>query len=90
MNGRDLPVPFGGPLRLRVPRQLGYKSVKYVTRLTLTNSLENFGKGLGSGIGGTESRVRLVRRHLTRARPCTRGVATQEAFHPASLKGPDM
>jgi len=44
MNGRDLPVAFGGPLRLRVPRQLGYKSVKYVTRLTLTNSLENFGK----------------------------------------------
>src|SRR5215469_13936793 len=25
MNGADLPVPFGGPLRLRVPRQLGYK-----------------------------------------------------------------
>src|SRR6185369_11774610 len=28
MNGGELPVPFGGPLRLRVPRQLGYKSVK--------------------------------------------------------------
>src|SRR5215469_13088229 len=31
MNGADLPVPFGGPLRMRVPRQLGYKSVKYIT-----------------------------------------------------------
>jgi DMSO/TMAO reductase YedYZ molybdopterin-dependent catalytic subunit len=48
MNGDELPVPFGGPLRLRVPRQLGYKSVKYITRLTLTDSLKGFGKGLGS------------------------------------------
>jgi len=48
MNGADLPVPFGGPLRMRVPRQLGYKSVKYITRLTLTDSLKPFGKGLGS------------------------------------------
>jgi DMSO/TMAO reductase YedYZ molybdopterin-dependent catalytic subunit len=48
MNGEDLPVPFGGPLRLRVPRQLGYKSVKFITRLTATDSLKGFGKGLGS------------------------------------------
>jgi DMSO/TMAO reductase YedYZ molybdopterin-dependent catalytic subunit len=48
MNDGDLPVSFGGPLRLRVPRQLGYKSVKYVTRLTVTDSLKHFGKGLGS------------------------------------------
>lgn len=48
MNDGDLPVSFGGPLRLRVPRQLGYKSVKYVTRLVATDSLKGFGKGLGS------------------------------------------
>lgn len=48
MNGGDLPVAFGGPLRLRVPRQLGYKSVKYITSLTITDSLKQFGKGLGS------------------------------------------
>ncbi len=48
MNGHDLPVEFGGPLRLRVPRQLGYKSVKYITSLTLTDNLKRFGKGLGS------------------------------------------
>lgn len=48
MNGADLPAPFGGPLRMRVPRQLGYKSVKYITRLTVTDSLKTFGKGLGS------------------------------------------
>ena len=48
MNGAELPVPFGGPLRLRLPRQLGYKNVKFITRLTLTDSLKSFGKGLGS------------------------------------------
>jgi len=48
MNDGDLPVGFGGPLRLRVPRQLGYKSVKYVTRLTATDTMKKFGKGLGS------------------------------------------
>lgn len=48
MNDGELPVAFGGPLRLRVPRQLGYKSVKYITRLTATDSLKPFGKGLGS------------------------------------------
>jgi DMSO/TMAO reductase YedYZ molybdopterin-dependent catalytic subunit len=48
MNDADLPVPFGGPLRLRVPRQLGYKSVKFITRLTITDSMKKFGKGLGS------------------------------------------
>ncbi len=48
MNDADLPVPLGGPLRMRVPRQLGYKSVKYLTRITATDSLKRFGKGLGS------------------------------------------
>ena len=48
MNGGELPVGNGGPLRLRLPRQLGYKSVKFVTRMTVTDSLKGFGKGLGS------------------------------------------
>jgi DMSO/TMAO reductase YedYZ molybdopterin-dependent catalytic subunit len=48
MNGSELPVGNGGPLRMRLPRQLGYKSVKYITRLTVTDSLKGFGKGLGS------------------------------------------
>jgi DMSO/TMAO reductase YedYZ molybdopterin-dependent catalytic subunit len=48
MNDGDLPVSFGGPLRMRVPRQLGYKSVKYVVRLTATDSMKGFRKGLGS------------------------------------------
>jgi DMSO/TMAO reductase YedYZ molybdopterin-dependent catalytic subunit len=48
MNDGDLPVGFGGPLRMRVPRQLGYKSLKYITHLTATDSMKKFGKGLGS------------------------------------------
>ena len=47
MNGADLPVPFGGPLRLRVPRQLGYKSVKFLDRLVLADALDGFGDGSG-------------------------------------------
>jgi DMSO/TMAO reductase YedYZ molybdopterin-dependent catalytic subunit len=48
MNGGELPAEFGGPVRLRVPRQLGYKSVKYLAGITVTDSLKGFGKGLGS------------------------------------------
>jgi DMSO/TMAO reductase YedYZ molybdopterin-dependent catalytic subunit len=48
MNGGELPIPFGEPLRLRVPRQLGYKNVKYITSLTITDNLKGLGKGLGS------------------------------------------
>jgi DMSO/TMAO reductase YedYZ molybdopterin-dependent catalytic subunit len=48
MNGADLPTDHGAPLRMRVPRQLGYKSVKYLARVTVTDTLKNIGKGLGS------------------------------------------
>ena len=49
LNGDALPVGNGGPLRMRVPRQIGYKNVKFITRLTVTDNLKKFGKGLGSG-----------------------------------------
>jgi DMSO/TMAO reductase YedYZ molybdopterin-dependent catalytic subunit len=48
MNGNDLPVPHGGPLRIRLPRQIGYKNIKFITRLTVTDNLKRFGKGCGS------------------------------------------
>jgi len=48
MNDGELPVPFGGPLRLRVPRQLGYKSLKYLHHITVTDNIRKFGQGLGS------------------------------------------
>jgi DMSO/TMAO reductase YedYZ molybdopterin-dependent catalytic subunit len=48
LNGNELPVGNGGPLRMRVPRQLGYKNVKFITHLTVTDNMKGFGKGLGS------------------------------------------
>jgi DMSO/TMAO reductase YedYZ molybdopterin-dependent catalytic subunit len=45
MNGSELPMGHGGPLRLRLPRQLGYKSVKFINRLIVTDSLKRFDKG---------------------------------------------
>jgi DMSO/TMAO reductase YedYZ molybdopterin-dependent catalytic subunit len=48
INGEELPVRHGGPLRMRLPRQMGYKNIKYINRLTVTDSLQGFGKGLGS------------------------------------------
>lgn len=44
MNGRDLPVPHGAPLRLRVERQLGYKGLKYLQRLVVTNEFDDGGQ----------------------------------------------
>lgn len=43
MNDAELPVPSGGPLRIRLPRQLGYKNVKFINHITVTDSLTNFG-----------------------------------------------
>ena len=40
MNGAALPIGHGGPLRLRVPKQLGYKSLKFLNRITLTDTLK--------------------------------------------------
>jgi DMSO/TMAO reductase YedYZ molybdopterin-dependent catalytic subunit len=48
MNGQELPTPHGAPLRLRVARQLGYKSIKYLSRITVTDTVKNIGEGLGS------------------------------------------
>jgi DMSO/TMAO reductase YedYZ molybdopterin-dependent catalytic subunit len=48
MNGRLLPVANGAPLRLRVERQLGYKSAKYVQRIQAVESLA----GIYGGKGG--------------------------------------
>ena len=47
MNGQDLPVPHGAPLRLRVERQLGYKNTKYIRSIELVSSFANLGDGHG-------------------------------------------
>jgi DMSO/TMAO reductase YedYZ molybdopterin-dependent catalytic subunit len=48
MNGPEIPTPHGAPVRVRVPRQLGFKSTKYLSRIIVTDTVKNFGKGLGS------------------------------------------
>jgi DMSO/TMAO reductase YedYZ molybdopterin-dependent catalytic subunit len=48
MNGPEIPTPHGAPVRVRVPRQLGFKSIKYLSRIIVTDTVKDFGKGLGS------------------------------------------
>ncbi len=44
MNGRDLPIPHGAPVRLRVERQMGYKSMKYVKRIVVSDTFDDGGQ----------------------------------------------
>ena len=43
MNGGDLPVAHGAPVRVRVERQIGYKSMKYVRRLVVADQFDDGG-----------------------------------------------
>ena len=43
MNGRELPIGHGAPLRLRVERQIGYKSVKFLRRIVVTDVFRDLG-----------------------------------------------
>ena len=36
MNGKDLPVAHGAPIRVRIEKQIGYKSVKYIKKISVT------------------------------------------------------
>jgi DMSO/TMAO reductase YedYZ molybdopterin-dependent catalytic subunit len=47
MNGRDLPIGHGAPLRARVETQLGYKSIKFLRRIVVTDAFDDHGS-LGS------------------------------------------
>ena len=44
MNGRDLPLAHGAPLRMRIETQLGYKSVKFLQRIVITDEFDDLGK----------------------------------------------
>jgi len=47
LNGQNLPVANGAPLRLRVERQLGYKQAKYLRAIEAVASLDQIGGGKG-------------------------------------------
>jgi len=44
MNGRDLPISHGAPLRIRVERQLGYKSMRFLRSIELLDEFDDGGK----------------------------------------------
>lgn len=43
MNGWDLPTQHGAPVRLRVETQIGYKSVKFLQRIVVTDEFVDRG-----------------------------------------------
>ena len=47
LNGEELPVKNGAPLRMRIERQLGYKHAKYLTGIEAVASLNKIGLGKG-------------------------------------------
>jgi DMSO/TMAO reductase YedYZ molybdopterin-dependent catalytic subunit len=47
LNDRNLPIPNGAPLRVRIERQLGYKMAKYIMRIELVQSFAHIGDGSG-------------------------------------------
>jgi DMSO/TMAO reductase YedYZ molybdopterin-dependent catalytic subunit len=47
MNDRPVPPDHGGPVRLKIPTQLGYKSAKWVSRIELVGSYANIYSGGG-------------------------------------------
>ncbi|MEM6680907.1 MAG: molybdopterin-dependent oxidoreductase [Pseudomonadota bacterium] len=51
MNGAPLPIRHGAPVRLRLERQLGYRSLKYLKRITVLADAEDY-----KGGGGLSSR----------------------------------
>ena len=43
MNGKTLSVPHGAPLRVRVEKQIGYKSMKYIHKIEVTDDFLDAG-----------------------------------------------
>ncbi len=46
-NGQPVPADYGGPVRLRIPTQLAYKSTKWVRSIELVDSFKRIGAGSG-------------------------------------------
>ena len=47
MNGEDLPLGNGAPVRLRVERASGYKNLKFLKSITVVASMDEHGEGTG-------------------------------------------
>lgn len=49
MNGEDIPARNGAPLRARVETQIGYKSVKFIQRIVVTDKFVDPGPDISTG-----------------------------------------
>ncbi len=49
MNGEDLPARNGAPLRLRVETQLGYKNVKFIQRIVVSEKFVDAASDISGG-----------------------------------------
>jgi len=47
MNGKTLPIQHGAPVRLRVETQIGYKSIKYINKIEVTDKFVDYGSDPG-------------------------------------------
>ena len=72
LNGEDLPLGNGAPVRLRVERQCGYKNVKFLKTLQVVDSIAGFGRGHAAGISADYG-IPLVRRRVGAGDPVARG-----------------
>lgn len=47
MNGKEIPLGNGAPVRLRVERHCGYKQLKFIKSIQVVDSMAGFGRGTG-------------------------------------------
>ena len=47
LNGTTLPIANGAPIRVRIERQLGYKSAKYIMRIEVVENFSHIAEGKG-------------------------------------------
>ncbi|HZY79552.1 MAG TPA: molybdopterin-dependent oxidoreductase [Cyclobacteriaceae bacterium] len=47
MNGKTLPIQHGAPIRLRLERQIGYKSIKYIKKIEVSDKFVDYGEDIG-------------------------------------------
>ena len=95
LNGAPLPPKHGGPLRLVVPKQLGYKSVKWVERIELSDKIRTgYWEGNGYPEDGAGPREPEAARAGLRRTPVTlrrqdgpRGFGMPRRWAPSSAGG---
>src|SRR5262249_36490012 len=47
LNGEPLPLQHGAPARVRIETKLGFKMVKFVRSIEVTDDYRKFGDGMG-------------------------------------------